>query len=199
MGSEVAGKADVKTAIVLTAAGMSRRFRQASGQHKLLAVLQGKAVLRHSLEQARASGMNIIVVTRPEDKAIHVLLDNVRAVFCVSQGLGDSIAAGVSACLDYDAVIIALGDMPFVTTDSYQAVEQALHASPLVRPWVKGQPGHPVGFQRAFFPTLQQLSGDTGAQHLLLNQQIRYVPLSDRGCLEDIDYPEDLLRVRSSS
>ncbi|NQS84191.1 nucleotidyltransferase family protein (plasmid) [Pantoea allii] len=197
MHGDVGRSADVKTAIVLTAAGMSRRFRQGNGHHKLLAVLKGKPVLQHTLEQAKASGMDVIVVTRLEDKAIHALLHDVRPVFCVSGGLGESIAAGVGACLDYDAVIIALGDMPFLTAESYQAVNQALHFYPLARPQVEGQPGHPVGFQRSFFPALQQLTGDVGAQSVLKHQQIRYVPLSDRGCLDDIDYPDDLRHVRS--
>lgn len=188
----------MKTAIVLTAAGKSRRFRQESGQHKLLATLKGKPVLQHTLEQAGASAMDIIVVTRPDDLALHALLQNVRSVFCASTGLGDSIAAGVGACQNYDAVIIALADMPFLTTESYQAVSRALDTSPLARPLIEGRPGHPVGFQHSFFPALRQLSGDVGAQSVLKNQPIRYVQLNDRGCVEDIDYPDDLLNVRSS-
>lgn len=188
----------MKTAIVLAAAGMSRRFRQESGQHKLLASLKGKPVLQHTLEQAGSTGLDIIVVTRPEDLALHALLHNVKSVFCASTGLGDSIAAGVGACQNYDAVIVALADMPFLTTESYQAVSRALDASPLARPLIGRRPGHPVGFQRSFFPVLRQLSGDVGAQSVLQNQHIRYVQLSDRGCVEDIDYPDDLLNLRSS-
>ncbi|MBC0855654.1 nucleotidyltransferase family protein [Pantoea stewartii] len=188
----------MKTAIVLTAAGMGRRFRHASGEHKLLTALNGKAVLKHTLDQARASGMEVVVVSRPEDVAIHSLLGDAVRVLCASAGLGESIAAGVSACTDYDGVIVALGDMPWLTAASYRAVNRALSTYPLVRPWVDDRAGHPVGFSAAFFPALRQLTGDTGAQQLLQHHPVHYVPLRDRGCLEDVDYPDDLRRIRCS-
>lgn len=55
----------MQSAILILAAGHSRRFRQANREHKLLALLNDKPVLQHTLEQASATGMDVYVVTRP--------------------------------------------------------------------------------------------------------------------------------------
>ena len=185
----------MKIAIVVMAAGFSRRFRQQTGEHKLLALLNGKPVLQHTLHQASASGLDLFVVTRPDQTAIHALSTQATTVLCDSQGLGESIAAGVKASSGYDGWLIALGDMPFISTDSYRAVAAALTSAPVVRPWVKGTPGHPVGFQRQYYRSLIALQGDTGAQAIAKSAAMR-LPLSDSGCLYDIDLPGDLQSIK---
>lgn len=182
----------MKSAILVMAAGLSRRFKQAGAGHKLLATFEGKTVLQHTLEQAKATGREVFVVSQPDDVAIHRLTDPLSRVFCASGGLGDSIAAGVRACKEYDGWLIALGDMPWLTTASYQAVLKALENFPVVRPVINGMPGHPVGFQATFYAALTALQGDTGAKELLRYNPPHTVRLKDRGCLLDVDYPEAL-------
>lgn len=188
----------MKIAIVMMAAGFSRRFRQQSGEHKLLAQLNGKPLLQHTLQQAAASGLDLFVVTRPDQAAVRALIDPATAVLCDSHGLGDSIAAGVAASSEYDGWLIALGDMPFITADSYRAVSAALADAAVVRPWVDGIPGHPVGFQRQYYPALTGLQGDTGAQAIVKRDAV-CLPLSDRGCVYDIDLPGDLQAIKEFS
>lgn len=181
------------TAVLVLAAGHSRRFRLASGQHKLLALLDNRPVLQHTLEQASATGLDVCVVTRPEDRAIHALLADATPVFCASEGIGESIAAGVRACASYDSWLIVLGDMPWLTTASYLAVHHALQQAAVVRAVVDNTPGHPVGFGRQFYRALSELRDDVGAQSLLIAHPPLRVCLNDRGCLLDIDRPADLL------
>lgn len=184
----------MKIAILMMAAGFGRRFRQSGGGHKLLASLSGKPVLQHSLEQATATGLDVFVVTRPEDVRLHALIGtaSARAVLCHSEGIGDSIAAGVRASADYDGWLITLADMPFLRGDSLLAVADALSDAPLARAEFNGQPGHPVGFQRRFYQDLTALKGDTGARALLKGRPCRAVSLIDRGCVWDIDSYADL-------
>lgn len=189
----------MKIAIVMLAAGLSRRFRQSGGQHKLLARLNGKPVLQHSIEQAAATGLDLFVVTRPEDTQIHALIGAGRAVICRSEGTGESIAAGVMASPDYDGWLITLGDMPFLRSASLLAVASALHDAPLARADVSGQPGHPVGFQRGFYQALIGLQGDTGARALLKSAPCLAVRLEDRGCVWDIDTRADLMRFHQTA
>lgn len=188
----------MKIALVVLAAGLSRRFRQQAGEHKLLADLDGKLVLQRTLEQAAGSGLDLFVVTRPDASAIHQLSTQATLVLCDSGGLGESIAAGVNASRDYDGWLIALGDMPFVTAESYRAVSAALADAPIVRPWVDGKPGHPVGFQHRYFPMLSTLQGDAGPQATVKSQAVQ-LPLHDRGCLCDIDLPADLQLIKEFS
>lgn len=184
----------MRIAILVMAAGFSRRFKASGGEHKLLALLNGKPVLQHTLEHVAATGLDVFVVTRPEDRAIHALIPAGCAVICRSAGIGDSIAAGVKAAAEYDGWLITLGDMPFLTVESLLAVADALHRAPLVRAEVEGVPGHPVGFQRAFFSALASLSGDSGARAVLNSAPCQAVTLADKGCLLDIDTRSDLQR-----
>ncbi|UBN56254.1 NTP transferase domain-containing protein [Pantoea agglomerans] len=185
----------MRIAILVMAAGFSRRFKASSGEHKLLASLNGRPVLQHTLDHAVATGLDVFVVTRPEDRAIHTLIPAGRAVICRSAGIGDSIAAGVKATADYDGWLITLGDMPFIAEESLLAVADALHHAPLVRAQVEGKPGHPVGFQHAFYSALAALTGDSGARGVLNSAPCRAVALTDKGCLLDIDTRSDLQRT----
>lgn len=184
----------MQNAILILAAGHSRRYRQASGEHKLLTLLNDKPVLQHTLGQATATGMDVYVVTRPEDRRIHALLTSATPVFCASEGIGNSIAAGVKACEGYQGIIISLGDLPWLKTSSYLAVNRALQNAASVRAVVDNTSGHPVGFQRQYFPALTLLQGDTGAQTLLKTCSPEPVSLDDMGCLMDVDHPDDLFR-----
>jgi molybdenum cofactor cytidylyltransferase len=184
----------MKIAVLVMAAGFSRRFKAGGGEHKLLALLNGKPVLQHTLAHVAATGLDFFVVTRPEDAPIQALIPAGRAVICRSEGIGDSIAAGVKAAAEYDGWLVTLGDMPFLTGESLLAVASALHHAPLARAEVAGKPGHPVGFQRAFYPALISLSGDTGARAVINSALCQMVRLADKGCVLDIDTPLDLQR-----
>ena len=179
----------MKFAILIMAAGLSQRFKQAHSGHKLLALLQGKPVMQHTLEQALASEMDVYVVSRPEDSDIHLLASRAHLIKVASAGLGHSIAAGVAATSQYDGWLIVLADMPLLTTASYLAVGRALKTSPLVRSEVNGIPGHPVAFQKPFYVDLIQLEGDNGARALLSTHPVMPVKLTDQGCLQDVDTP----------
>ncbi|PJZ04258.1 nucleotidyltransferase family protein [Pantoea rodasii] len=179
------------------AAGLSRRFRETGHGNKLNAMLNGKAVLQHAFDNARASGMDVFVLTRPEDEQLHQLLPSPSLLKYTSEGLSDSIAASVRAVPDYDGWLIALGDMPFISPSSFQAVSKGLQVSAMARADVDGIIGHPVGFSRALYPQLIALRGDTGARGLLSSVSLTTVSLHDRGCLTDIDTYEDLLRFSS--
>lgn len=182
----------MKLAILVLAAGYSRRFKQIGAEHKLLALLKGKPILQHTLDNAWATGMDVFVITRPEDRQIHSLCKGTYLVKCSSNGIGDSIAAGVKACANYDGWLITLADMPFITTASYLAVSQTLQHYPMVRTNVNGVLGHPVGFQKKFYSALTRLAGDVGARTLMEASSLSLIHLTDLGCLQDIDTFSDL-------
>ena len=183
-------------AILVMAAGLGRRFAAEGGGQKLLAELDGIPVITHSLINAASSGMDLYVVTRPEDVSLHGLIHPGQLIYCLSNGLGESIAAGVQATSGYDGWILALGDMPWIKSDIFHAVAGSLNQYKSVRPVIDGKPGHPVGFRHECLADLVALKGDNGAREVLKIHPPHKLLLKDSGCLRDIDKPEDLSQHR---
>ncbi|HID4133976.1 TPA: nucleotidyltransferase family protein [Pluralibacter gergoviae] len=110
--------------IIILAAGLGTRFRQAGGVgNKLLAPLaDGALLLEQTLAHAQASGLPPVVVTRPEYAEILTLAQRrgVRAVCLPSGGSGESIAAGVRAAQARAGWLIVPGDMAWITAEDHR-------------------------------------------------------------------------------
>jgi molybdenum cofactor cytidylyltransferase len=189
------------TGIVITAAGRGERFIQAGGcGNKLNALLQGKTVFEHTLQQALASGLPVQVVTRPENLMVQqaCAAHQVPCILLASGGLGESIAAGVAATADWDGWLIHLADMPFVSPQIFVQVAAALNQHSIVRPSFQQQPGHPVGFTAILRKQLCALRGDNGARELLRSHgQVYLLHLDQPGIVQDIDLPSQLVANES--
>lgn len=189
------------TGIVITAAGRGERFIQAGGSgNKLNALLQGKTVFEHTLQQALASGLPVQVVTRPENLPVQqaCATHQVPCTLLSSGGLGESIAAGVAATADWDGWLIHLADMPFVSTQIFVQVAAALSQHDIVRPCFQQQPGHPVGFTAILRKQLCALRGDNGARELLSSHgQVYLLHLDKPSIVQDIDLPSQLVANES--
>ncbi len=183
------------TGIVIAAAGRGERFIQAGGTgNKLNAVLHGKTVFEHTLQQALATGLPVQVVTRPENLPVQRACaeHRVPVTLLASSGLGESIAAGVAATADWDGWLIHLADMPFVSPQIFLQVANALCQHAIVRPSFQRQPGHPVGFSATLRKQLCALRGDNGARELLSRGQVHLLHLDQRTTVQDIDLPSQL-------
>ncbi|WP_431225080.1 nucleotidyltransferase family protein [Serratia sp. L9] len=181
--------------IVIAAAGRGERFTQAGGKgNKLNAVLRGKRVFEQTLQQVLASGLPVHVVTRPENTLVQQACSAHQVPFTLlaSSGLGESIAAGVTATADWDGWLIHLADMPFVTPQVFLQVADALRQHPIVRPSFQLQPGHPVGFCATLRKQLCALRGDNGARELLHHEQVYVLHLDQPTIVQDIDLPSQL-------
>ena len=182
--------------ILLLAAGRGRRF----GADKRFATLaDGRTLLESTLDAAVASGLPICVCLRPQDDAARALVSsrNIPSLVCsrAEEGMGAVLAQGVSAAANWQGLLIALADMPWILPETYREVASAMPAQGICRPVYRGIPGHPVAFHRCFFPQLAKLSGDTGARALLSAQraQLNELAVEDPGILRDVDLPEQLL------
>ncbi|CAI2055587.1 2-C-methyl-D-erythritol 4-phosphate cytidylyltransferase [Serratia fonticola] len=189
------------TGIVITAAGRGERFIQAGGSgNKLNALLQGKTVFEHTLQQALASGLPVQVVTRPENLPVQqaCAAHQVPCTLLASGGLGESIAAGVAATADWDGWLIHLADMPFVSPQIFVQVAAALSQHSIVRPSFQHYPGHPVGFTAILRKQLCALHGDNGARELLRSHgEVYLLHLDQPGIVQDIDLPSQLVANES--
>lgn len=181
--------------VLLLAAGCSRRF----GSDKRLALLpDGGPLLFAAVAAIRQSGLPLRVCLRPGDDQLRerLLADSVPVLVCehAAQGMGATLAEAVAQLAGWEGLLVALGDMPAIRPQTFRRVAAALATDVIVTPTFSGEPGHPVGFGRAFFPALASLEGDRGARDLVSRARNRRLclPVPDPGILRDVDFPADL-------
>jgi len=181
---------------ILLAAGSGTRF----GGSKLQAPLaNGVAMGVQSARQLRSVLEDVVVVVRPDDADLRQLLalEPVTLVSCqrAHEGMGASLACGITATLDADGWLIALADMPYILTSTLQQLVAALQAGrELVAPVYSGKRGHPVGFSAEYRTELLALPKTEGARSVLTRYENRItrVATDDPGILHDIDEQSDL-------
>jgi molybdenum cofactor cytidylyltransferase len=193
--------------ILVLAAGQSSRF----GSDKLLAKMSdGKHVIAHTLAPlqkiAAKHRLPIMVITRPDN---HRLIDyfdthHIEYSVCLDAhlGMGNSIADGVKSNQDWYGWIIALADMPNLSTDILEILIDKINSHPdeIIRLNIfkedRNTPSHPVYFPKEYGFKLSQLSGDNGARKLITKQHL--INVSDELLLLDIDTPEALTKANES-
>ena len=182
---------------LILAAGAGSRFRGPG--HKLDAPLRGRPVLERAVDNAMTAGVGpVVVVTgRPLSTALHpsvVHVVNERW----ADGQATSLQAGLAAAgeLGADAVLVGLGDQPFVPPAAWRRV--ATFDAPIVVATYHGRRGHPVRLHRSVW-SLLPADGDEGARSLLGRRTELVTELPCEGSPIDIDTVEDLHRWQSSS
>lgn len=186
-------------AAVLLAAGLARRM----GRQKLLLQLQGKPVVRWSVEHIVSHVEDVVVVTGPDDTAIRQALEDLAVRFVVNprpqDGQGTSIAAGVAALKPWTtAALIALGDQPRMPAAVVPALLEALRRSgkAIVAPVYQGVQGTPVVFSSEIFAELRALKGDAGARAVVNANPERVETVAfDLAMPPDVDTPEDYAKL----
>lgn len=168
--------------VIVLAAGQGSRFKASGGLgSKLDALLQGQKVLEHVLKAVAQANLAFYLVTEAE-----------------GPGMGDSIAQGVRMTPDASGWLILPGDLPLISANTLTQVANHLSqgAHSVVVPFKAGQRGHPVGFRRAYFADLAQLTGEQGAAAIVKKAhargQVLKLSVEDPGCIQDIDTLEDL-------
>jgi CTP:molybdopterin cytidylyltransferase MocA len=179
---------------IVLAAGKGARF----GGPKQLASLQGRPLLEHALEAMTAAPVGRVVVILGAG-AEHVLagvdMHGAEPVVCErwDEGQSASLACGLAALADCEAVVVTLGDQPSMSPDAIRRVIAARGGdAAAVRATYRGEPGHPVLLERQLFDRLRDVSGDHGARNLLLCVRTRDVPCDDLGSAVDVDTPAQL-------
>jgi molybdenum cofactor cytidylyltransferase len=191
------------TVAVLLAAGSGVRFDASGARDKLLMPAGERCVLACSAAALLHAGLPVVAVVRADDAQREIVLRELGCHVVINQhatlGMGHSLSAAfafISSRLPQaKAALIALADMPFISTATVSELAAALQRDVLVAPIYQGRRGHPVGVGRAYFDELSALSGDAGASHILKRDAayLRLVPVEDAGVVRDIDTPADLV------
>lgn len=184
---------------LVLAAGAGTRF----GGGKQLARLEGRPLLQHALGAMAASpvGRVVVVLGSGADEVLAgVDLHGADPVTCErwEEGQSASLACGLAALEDAEAVVVTLGDQPRLSPDAIRRVIAARgKGAAAVRATYNGGPGHPVLLERELFAPLRDITGDHGARNLLLRVSTTDVPCDDLGGGEDVDTPAQLDALRA--
>lgn len=184
---------------VVLAAGLARRM----GRQKLLLQLQGKPVVRWSVEHIAGHVEDVVIVTGPDDTALRQALEGLAVRFAVNprpqDGQGTSIAAGIAALKPWTtAALIALGDQPRMPAAVVPALLDAFRRSgkAIVAPVYQGVQGTPVLFSSEVFAELRALKGDAGARAVVKDDPERVETVAfDFAMPPDVDTPEDYAKL----
>lgn len=184
---------------VLLAAGTSSRYGAAN---KLLATVDDMPVVRHAATTLIESTTDpIVVVTGHESARVESALSDLPVTFVHNPdfefGQGKSVRAGIDALpQSTDAVVIVLGDMPYVRSGTIGRLVDAFaaDAGTALAAGFQGARGNPVLFGRTHFEALRNLTGDTGGRDILLDPSTEAVVVETRdpGVRRDVDVPDDL-------
>jgi molybdenum cofactor cytidylyltransferase len=184
----------VTTAAVVLAAGGGSRF--AGDTHKLLAPLRGRPVVLWAIEAAVAAGLDETVVVTGAADLTAIVHD--RTVTVVhndgwERGIATSLAAAVdhAAAAGHDAVVVGLGDQPFVPPEAWRAVAAAEAGAPIVVATYHGSRRNPVRLDRAVWGLLDR-DGDDGARSLMRRRPDLVGEVACDGIPVDLDTVEDL-------
>jgi molybdenum cofactor cytidylyltransferase len=188
----------LKAGVLLLAAGRGSRF----GSDKRRARLpEGDLLLDRCIANALGTGLPLRVALGPGDDALAQALGErgIETLRCAEapRGMGATLAAAVRQLPPWEAVLVALADMPWLRPASIAAVARAAGPGSICVPCHDGRRGHPVAFGAHFLPELASLDGDRGARGLLRQHAaaVRELPVDDPGVLRDVDRPADLTRA----
>jgi molybdenum cofactor cytidylyltransferase len=201
-----------RVAILLLAAGRSTRM---GGPNKLLVETAGEPMVAHAVKAALGSqGVEVVVVLGHMADEVRAAIE--KAVPATSRlrfvtnpdfanGLSTSVRTGIGALgANIDAAIVQLGDMPGVTApllDRLMAAFSPVEGRSICVPTATGKRGNPVLWARRFFPEMAELSGDSGAKHLIGEHAdlVCEVEMQGEAAITDIDTPEALAAWQARS
>lgn len=195
----------IDVAGVILAAGQGRRFGPAP---KLLAMLDGKPLVRHVAEAALAVLDTVLVVVGERESEIRAALGGLPVVFVPNpshaDGLSTSLQEGFASRPEAaEAVLVLLGDMPRVTPallDSLLAAWRDGGKPIAVVPVHDGHHGNPVLLSTHLAPQIAELTGDTGAAPVLRGREgVVEWQTDDPAVSVDVDTPEALARLAAQA
>jgi len=191
-GSKIAG--------VLLAAGQSTRM---GPDNKLLMPIDGMPIIRKTAISLIEGGLaDLLVVTGHQAEEVQSCLADLPLRFVentsFASGQAGSIGVAIERILNegHLAALIALADMPFVTSGLVNAMvanhlDLVAAQGRVTIPMFNGQRGNPVIWGRDFFERLMQLSGDIGGRALLEKHSdaVHEFVWTDDSIHRDIDTP----------
>ena len=180
-------------AAVILAAGAGSRY--AGDTHKLFAEIDGRPVISHVVDAARASEVDEVIVVGGAVDLEPFVPDDVTLIhneqWADGQATSLRAAVGYAESRRHDALVVGLGDSPGVTTEIWNKVAEV--DADLASARYGGELRPPVRLSASMWASLP-VSGDDGARALMRQRPDLVRPVPVEGDPRDIDTLEDLRR-----
>ncbi|MBR4982951.1 MAG: NTP transferase domain-containing protein [Lachnospiraceae bacterium] len=180
---------------VIMASGLGKRF----GQNKLMAEFHGKPLISYVLDATSDIFQKRIVVTRHETIANLCKERNIDFILHTMPHRNDTIRLGLERLLDTKHCMFCTSDQPLLKQETIAALAlSAVNASSkIIRPICEDILGSPVIFPKIIYDELLHLPDGKGGGYVIKQHPdyVQYLPIRNSNELEDIDTPEDLLRL----
>ena len=194
---------DGRVAGVVLAAGSSSRL----GANKLLVEIDGETIVHRATRRALEAGLApVIVVLGFEANRVAEALQGLDAMLAVNPdhavGMHRSLQAGVALVpADCEAAVVILADMPLVTSAMSAGLVARFRsgAEPLVISLYGDVQAPPTLYSRALFPALGAASEQGGRGVVGAHRHAAAAVAWPPALLADLDLPEDVERLRSST
>ncbi|HET9344908.1 MAG TPA: nucleotidyltransferase family protein [Candidatus Limnocylindrales bacterium] len=196
----------MRVAAVVLAAGAASRF----GSPKALARLDGRPILEHVLDAVREAGIGevIVVLGHAADEIEEGIewLDEQLVRNPDPRHLSSSLQVGIDAVAALDppvrAAVIVLGDQPRTRPEVIRALLAAARSGerPIVVPrYADGGGPNPLVLMADAFELVDEATGDRGLGPVLAADPDLVVEVPVPGGNPDIDTPEDLARLDTTT
>ncbi|WP_435159050.1 nucleotidyltransferase family protein [Haladaptatus sp. DFWS20] len=189
----------------LLAAGTSSRY---GDRNKLLVDIDGEPMVRHAtgvLSESSVDGVTIIVGHEADRvrTAVGDLNVEIRENNDYERGQSTSVRAATLAARKHnaDAVVVALGDMPYLSSSTIDRLiaAYATGSGDALAAAYEGRRGNPVLFDARFFDDLLALEGDIGGREILLHSDAAaLVETGDPGVVRDVDILTDMEKTNGT-
>ncbi|WP_166432935.1 nucleotidyltransferase family protein [Nesterenkonia salmonea] len=191
-------------ATVILAAGRGSRL---GGQSKPLLRINGELLVVRALRTAHQAGTTpVLVLSHRSTEVLRTLrtqapeeleASEVVELASSSAGLSLSFRTGIRHAADRGAeqIAVLLVDQPWIGAEALRTVLEAHQRGRITRGLIRGQPSHPVVFDREdALAAASQAQGDDGARHYLRAHRQRSDLIDLSACADDadIDTPDDL-------
>lgn len=169
---------------IILGAGKSSRM----GYNKLAIKIENSTIVQRVIENAKASKLDeLVIITGKYDVSTDIIkLQNEE----YEKGMSTSIKKGLEG-FKGDAVMILLGDMPFVSSELINKLYDCFKKSNknIIVPVCGGKRGNPVIIGNKYFKQLLNNEGDKGARDIIKNnpEDVFQVEIHDIGIFIDID------------
>ncbi len=157
----------MKTVGILLAAGQSKRF---GAENKLLTDFKGKPLVHHAANALQGAKLDCILAVISKNGVPAELLNMPTVINDSEQcAQSDNLRLGLKYAIkqNADKVVIVLGDMPFVTPQTIQAISNLCTKSRCSAAMSSGHKLPPVAIPVSLFSEVMSSEGDQGARGLI--------------------------------
>ena len=191
----------MRACAIILAAGRSRRM--GGGVQKLLLPLAGTTLVGRVADALLDSEVDHVAAVVGPDRRVADALAGRPVTLVTSDDPEADMLASVRCGLralpgDCDAVLVALGDQPAISSDLVNQMLRAFREGPagIVVPIYEGRRGHPLLFSPRYRNEVLTGYDGKGLRGLLQShpEDVLEMPTAQRWVVEDVDEPEDYRR-----